>query len=204
MLFYRETILYLSLIGFILIDGLKINSFNGLKINSINNVIGQWSLLYTSNLCFNDELLLDIRPTKILSNDLDIKLIITCKNHFVNTQKILSFIAKDVECDLINTEKINCKIIFLTSEKYIQSLGIIDFPQIIKKYDSSYQYNNILESNIFINYNKLYIYFNNHNYIFDRIINVPRQKENIISLTFILSNLLSLAFGKILENITHN
>ena len=187
-----------------------------LRINSIDNAIGKWSLLYTSNICFTDDLLLDIKPSTILENrnkyhnknqieyDFDIKLTITCRNHFINTQKILSFITKEVECDLIDSNKINCNLLFLTSEKYIQSLGIIDFPQIIKKYDSSYQYENILRSNVYINCDKLYIHFNNHNYIFEKIINVSQQKENIISQTFIMSNLLSFIFGKLFDNIAHN
>jgi hypothetical protein len=185
-----------------------------LRINSIDNAIGKWSLLYTSNICFTDDLLLDIKPSTILENlnlnqnqyeyDFDIKLTITCRNHFINTQKILSFITKEVECDLIDSNKINCNLLFLTSEKYIQSLGIIDFPQIIKKYNSSYQYENMLKSNVYINCDKLYIYFNNHNYIFEKIINVSQQKENIISQTFIMSNLLSFAFGKLFDNIMHN
>lgn len=177
---------------------------DGLKINSIHNNIGKWSLLYTSNLCLDDDIILDIKPSNVVENELDIKLSIICQNHFINTKKIISFVTKEIDCEITNDKNIKCNLIFVRSEKYIQSLGIIDFPQIIKKYDSSYQNENIMTSDIYMYNNRLHIYFNNHDYIFDRIVNVPKEKENIVSQTFVISNLLSFFIGKIFENIIHN
>jgi hypothetical protein len=71
--------------------------------------------------------------------------------------------------------------------------------------------NTIMNSNICINSTTLqnitintHLIFNNHDYIFDKIVNVPKEKENIVSHTFVLSNLLSFFIGKIFENIIHN
>jgi hypothetical protein len=176
---------------------------DGLKINTIHNSIGKWSLLYTSDICFNKELVLDINPSRNLLNELDVKISIIYKKSFYKYKKTISFVTKDINCDITDTENIECNLKFLTSEKYIQSFGIIDFPQITEKYDSSYQNIIIPTSKIYINCNKLYIFFNNHNYIFDRIVNVPKEKENIVSQTFVLSNLLSFFIGKIFENFMH-
>jgi len=190
---------------------LKINRINNPIQNSIYNSIGKWSLLYTSNICVNDDLILDIKLSRLVENELDIKLSLICKNHFINTKKIISFVTKELDntddtdyTDNTRNKNIKCNLIFLTSERFIQSFGIIDFPEVIKKYDSSYQSENVLSSDIYIDNNKLYIHFNNHDYIFDRILNIPNEKENIISKTFILSNLLSFFFGKIFENMINN
>jgi hypothetical protein len=190
-----------------------------IPINIVEPTIGRWKLLYTNSVLYNkkNDCYLDIFPLENGKdkNKLSVEINrIEKKNILILRKKITS---KTV-CYLPSIQKNNliknpflinnnkCSLVLLTSEKFIQSIGIFQIPYFGVNYKSEMRPEYAITWDFDIGLNRLYIYFDNNKYIFERNFMDSSEITNekiITTNTFIISNLISFIFGKILENIFH-
>jgi hypothetical protein len=147
---------------------------------------------------------LSINP--LYDKELSVKIKRYQKNNIFIQTKIINCNVLDINYNEynINSHKI-CNLIVLNTEKYIKSIGIFEFPLIAIKYKSGMnpQYN--IEWKLNNEINRLYIYFDNNTYIFERNYkdNFLSEEQMITTNTFLLTNLISFFIGKFLEKTLH-
>jgi hypothetical protein len=187
----------------------KILSF---KLNTYEPAIGKWNLLYSNNNIEqkHKKLCLDIHPLK--NNEISVKIkryesynlityikIVKCKAYNNNCEELLD---KD-NClvELNDDEDGNiCSLIVLTAEKNIKSIGMFEFPYFSINYNSGFNPEYTIVFKVDNNLDRLYIYFDKNIYVFQRKKNEQiLDDDNIISNTFIISNIISFILGKLLE-----
>jgi len=191
------------------------------SLSKLEPTIGRWKLLYTDSILYNkkNDCYLDIFPIDNNRNKLSIEINrIEKKNIMILRKKITSKTVcitdpkksdikspKIINCNsVINNNK--CSLVILTSEKFIQSIGIFQIPYFGINYKSEMRPEYLITWDFDIQLNRLYIYLDNNKYIFERNLLDTSEITNekvITTNTFIISNIISFVFGKILENIFH-
>jgi len=184
----------------------------GYRVSPYESAIGRWKLLYSDNFQVNNKYIdLSIEPNedqlkikiKRYENDnmITIKKLILCTVEYGTSVSLLDFPQKYKSID--NSE--TCTLILLKSQKFIKSVGIFEFPYfaldyrtgMCPKYVIYWKYNPFL--------GRLYIYLDNYTFVFeknyyDKFNNKP---DNISINIFIVANIISFIFGKLLEKTIH-
>lgn len=204
-----------NLIKIIIYNIIYICVIYSFKINIFDNVIGNWQLLYSSNIFLNDhKFKIDVIPCKNNINELLVKINRYETNNLITYSKIINCIIQNEECnELNNSDKCSlsikdeelCTLVILKTEKYIKSIGIFEFPYFAVDYISgmnpkyliSWRVDNLLE--------RLYIYFDNNTYVFKKKYYDIQDcnNERITTNVFLITNILSFYLGKFLEKILH-
>lgn len=178
------------------------------RVSPYDSAIGRWKLLYSDNFQINNKYIdLCIEPDE---DQLKIK-IKRYENENLITIKKNILCTVDKELPYINSEykPINngetCTLILLKSQKFIKSIGIFEFPYfalnyktgMYPKYVICWKYNPLL--------GRLYIYLDNYTYVFDKnYYDKFNNKQDYISMNiFIVANIVSFLFGKILDKTIH-
>lgn len=150
----------------------------GFKINSFEPIIGNWRLLYTNGKYSKDNRLsLKIIPFNNELNNVNVDIKHCENNNILTFTKIINCNLKDHDCNAVNdidncNFQINggerCCLIIKKTEKYIKSIGVFEFPYFSIKYNSSMnkKYTVIWKINHLLG--RLYIYFDNDTYIFEK------------------------------------
>ncbi len=177
-----------------------------LTINKFDSVIGKWKLLYSNNYNFNDNYCeLCIKPN-ILNDDLYVKIKKYEYSGFITFTKVIETSVIESNENVINIKcGEECSMIILNSEKYLKSIGIFDFPYFAIKYKSIMKPKYIIIWKIDKLLNRLYIYLDNHIYVFERNYydKFSSNQQIITADTFLITNLISFLLGKILESTFH-
>jgi hypothetical protein len=195
----------------------KVYSFN---INFFDPAIGNWKLLYCDNQILNlekNKCELSIFPSDNKSHKLAIKIRkYEKKLGFIIFTKIINSNAYYHSCALIDNIKNDlivenpvqsyCSLIILTAEKSISSIGIFDFPYFALKYKSGMMPKYLIKWKIDNSLNRLYIFLDNHSYVFERkLIEIKKNNnyDNITTNAFLLTTIISFLLGKFLEKTIH-
>ena len=185
------------------------------KINTFDSAIGKWRLLYSSNKFLNNnKFKLTINPCKKELDEICVTIKRCESNNLVTYTKIINCSIKNNSCeDLNETEKCAlsiedgelCSLIVLKTEKYIKSIGIFDFPYFAIEYISGMNPRYSISWKVDNNIGRLYIYFDNNTYIFEKIYFDKSEENNdrITTNAFLITNLLSFFLGKFLEKTIH-
>ena len=200
-------------INSLLLLSFMISNIYSFKLNSYEPVIGKWKLLYSNNeiekkhkkLCLeiypkkNDEISVKIKRYESYNLITYIK-IVKCKAFNNNCNEI-----SDLDNCLITLNNDNiCTLIILTAEKNIKSIGIFEFPYFSINYISGFNPKYTIVFKVNTDLDRLYIYFDKNIYVFQRIYNDKiLDDENLITNTFVLSNIISFILGKFLEKTFH-
>ena len=190
------------------------NNINSFKINTFDSAIGKWQLLYSSNKFLKDnkfKILID--PCKNNINEVCVKIKRYESNNLITYSKIANC-ALDNSCNnLSNSEKYSlskkdselCSLIVLKTEKYIKSIGIFEFPYFAINYISGMSPKYLISWKVDNILGRLYIYFDNNTYIFEKNFydKLEDNNDSVTTNVFLLTNLLSFLFGKFLEKTIH-
>ena len=182
---------------------------DGFLLNNFDSAIGKWSLLYTTNIIFDNinNIELCIKP-EYNSNSVKVKIKKYEYNGFITFTKIL-------ESNILENNDYNdnleikcgeqCCMIILNSEKYLQSIGMFDFPYFGIKYKSIMKPKCLIGWKVDKLLNRLYIYFDNHYYVFKRnnYDIFSRKTHSITADAFLITNIISFVLGKFLESTFH-
>jgi len=185
------------------------------KTHFFDNAIGNWKLLYSDNILLDnnkDKCCLTIFPINDSINEiLSVKIKRLEKNSIFTQTKLINCNVYNTGCDEITGMCLDelegkiCTLLILNTEKYIKSIGIFEFPFLAVKYKSGLnpQYNLIW--NVDNITNRLYIYFNDNTYVFERYMkdDYLMNEQMITTNTFLLTNLISFFIGKFLEKTIH-
>ena len=182
---------------------------NGFVLNNFDSAIGKWSLLYTTNVIFDNmnNIELCIKP-EYNSNNVNVKIKKYEYNGLITFTKILeSNILENIECE----DKLDikcgeqCCMIILNSEKYLKSIGIFEFPYLAIKYKSIIKPKCLIGWKVDKLLNRLYIYFDNNYYVFEKNYydNYYNKQNSITTDIFLITNVISFVFGKFLESTFH-
>jgi len=98
-----------------------------------------------------------------------------------------------------------CTLLILKTEKYIKSVGIFEFPYFAINYISGMNPRYLISWKVDNILGRLYIYFDNNTYIFEKNIydKLDNSNDRITTNTFLATNLLSFLLGKFLEKTIH-
>jgi len=182
---------------------------DGFLLNNFDSAIGKWSLLYTTNIIFDNinNIELCIKP-EYNSNGVKVKIKKYEYNGLITFTKIL-------ESNILENNDYNdnleikcgeqCCMIILNSEKYLQSIGMFDFPYFAVKYKSIMKPKCLIGWKVDKLLNRLYIYFDNHYYVFERnnYDIFSRKTHSITADAFLITNIISFVLGKFLESTFH-
>lgn len=177
------------------------------KINVFEPTIGKWDLLYSTNNKINfDSCNLLISPTENKLDELTVKIKRYEKNN------LITYI-KTINCKVINnmynknksrSDDEICTLVILKTEKLIQSIGVFEFPYFAIDYVSGFNPEYIISWKVDKILGRLYIYFDENTYAFEKIYSEKIKNEESISTNFFLiTNLLSFLLGKLLEKTIH-
>lgn len=184
------------------------------KLSSYEPVIGNWKLLYSDNIFFenyqNDNNNFDLQIFPLRNDELSVKIkryetfdlitytkLVSCKAYQTDCKDLIG-------CDVDNIDENMCTLLILTAEKNIKSIGIFDFPYLPINYTSTMRPKYFIIYKIDLVLNRLYILFENNIYVFQRDkINKIVQDEKITTNTFFISNFVSFLLGKLLEKTIH-
>lgn len=203
--------LYL-IIFFISLNIYIIDSF---KINLFDNAIGKWQLLYSSNKFLKDDKFnLVIDPCKNNIDEVCVKIKRYEYNNIITYSKIVNCAIQNDSCNnLLNSEKFSlsiedgelCTLLILKTEKYIKSVGIFEFPYFAVDYISGMNPRYLISWKVDNILGRLYIYFDNNTYIFEKNIydKLDNSNDRVTTNTFLVTNLLSFLLGKFLEKTIH-
>ena len=159
---------YFCLLLLFVIDGFLLNNFD--------SAIGKWSLLYTTNIIFDNinNIELCIKP-EYNTNSVKVKIKKYEYNGLITFTKILeSNILENNNYDYKYDDNLEikcgeqCCMIILNSEKYLKSIGMFDFPYFAVKYKSIMKPKCLIGWKVDKLLNRLYIYFDNHYYVFEK------------------------------------
>lgn len=182
----------------------------GYRISPYDSAIGRWKLLYSDNFQVNNkDIDLCVEPDQ---DQLKIKIkryenenIITIKKIILCTvDKELSDISPEYKKNNVNNGE-TCTLILLKSQKFIKSIGIFEFPYFALNYKTGMYPKYIIcwKYNAFLG--RLYIYLDNYTYVFDKKYydKFNDKQDNISMNIFIVANIVSFIFGKLLEKTIH-
>jgi len=194
---------------------LKIYFIYSFKINVFDNAIGKWQLLYSSNKFLKDDKFnLVIDPCKNNIDEVCVKIKRYEYNNIITYSKIVNCAIQNDSCNnLIKSEKCSlsiedgelCTLLILKTEKYIKSVGIFEFPYFAINYISGMNPRYLISWKVDNILGRLYIYFDNNTYIFEKNIydKLDNSNDRITTNTFLATNLLSFLLGKFLEKTIH-
>jgi len=187
----------------------------GFKINLFEPIIGNWRLLYTNGKYSKDNRLsLKIIPINNDLNNVNVDIKHCENNNILIFTKIINCNLKDHDCN--NIEDIDncdipikdgesCCLIIKKTEKYIKSIGVFEFPYFNINYHSSMnkKYTVIWKINHLLG--RLYIYFDNDTYIFEKKYydKMDLNNDRITTNFFLITNFISFILGKLLEKTIH-
>lgn len=194
---------------------LKIYEIYSFKINVFDNAIGKWQLLYSSNKFLKDDKFnLVIDPCKNNIDEVCVKIKRYEYNNIITYSKIVNCAIQNDSCNnLLNSEKCSlsiedgelCTLLILKTEKYIKSVGIFEFPYFAVDYISGMNPRYLISWKVDNILGRLYIYFDNNTYIFEKNIydKLDYSNDRVTTNTFLITNLLSFLLGKFLEKTIH-
>jgi len=200
------------IISFILIHLCQIYSF---KINVFDNAIGKWKLLYSTNKYLKDNKFnLVINPCKYNIDEVCVEIKKYEYNNIITFTKIVNCAVQDNCCsELAESDKCSlsiedgelCTLLILKTEKYIKSIGVFEFPYFGIDYISGLNPRYLISWKVDNIMNRLYIFFDNNTYIFEKnqYDKIEDNNERITTNFFLVTNLLSFFLGKFLEKIIH-
>ena len=185
------------------------------RTNMFDNAIGKWKLLYNDNMNIkNNNFDIDISPLDNRIDQLSVKIrryefknivtltkMINCKVYGTSCEELKNM----EECLILDDKDKLCSLLILDTEKYIKSVGIFEFPSFSLKYNSAMNPKYFIIWRVDKVLNRLYIYFDNYTYVFEKIIcdSSSVKVENITTNTFLLTNLISFLLGKLLDKTIH-
>lgn len=182
---------------------------DGFLLNNFDSAIGKWSLLYTTNIIFDNinNIELCIKP-EYNTKSVNVKIKKYEYNGLITFTKILeSNILETIDYDDKLEIKCGeqCCMIILNSEKYLKSIGMFDFPYFAIKYKSIMKPKCLIGWKVDKLLNRLYIYFDNHYYVFERNYydNFYNKQNSITTDAFLITNIISFVLGKFLESTFH-
>ena len=194
---------------------LHLSMINTFKINVFDNAIGKWQLLYSSNKFLkNNKFKLCIDPCKNNIDEVCVKIKRYESNNLVTYSKIINCAIQNDSCDNFNNiDKCSlsvedgelCSLIILKTEKYIKSIGIFEFPYFAIDYISGMSPRYLISWKVDNILGRLYIYFDNNTYIFEKNIydKLEDNNDRVTTNAFLITNLLSFFLGKFLEKTIH-
>jgi hypothetical protein len=194
---------------------LKIYLIYPFKINVFDNAIGKWQLLYSSNKFLKDSKFnLIIDPCKKNIDEVCVKIKRYESNNIITYSKIVNCAIENNSCNnLTHPDKCSlsiedgelCTLLILKTEKYIKSIGIFEFPYFAVDYISGMNPKYLISWKVDNILGRLYIYFDNNTYIFEKNIydKLDNSNERITTNFFLITNLLSFLLGKFLEKTIH-
>ena len=203
--------LYLRIVFFCL----KILLINTFRINTFDNAIGKWQLLYSSNKFLKDSKFnLIIDPCKNNIDEVCVKIKRYESNNIITYSKIVNCAINNDSCNnLTESDRCSlsvedgelCTLLILKTEKYIKSIGIFEFPYFAIDYISGMNPRYLISWKVDNILGRLYIYFDNNTYIFEKNIydKLDNSNERITTNAFLITNLLSFLLGKFLEKTIH-
>ena len=203
--------LYLRIVFFCL----KILLINTFRINTFDNAIGKWQLLYSSNKFLKDSKFnLIIDPCKNNIDEVCVKIKRYESNNIITYSKIVNCAINNDSCNnLTESDRCSlsvedgelCTLLILKTEKYIKSIGIFEFPYFAVDYISGMNPRYLISWKVDNILGRLYIYFDNNTYIFEKNIydKLDNSNERITTNAFLITNLLSFLLGKFLEKTIH-
>jgi hypothetical protein len=178
------------------------------RVSPYESAIGRWKLLYSDNfqvnskhidLCIEpDEEQLKIKIKRYENENLVTikKLIICTVDNEIPT--IMPDLKSDNNCE-------TCTLILLKSQKFIKSIGIFEFPYFALDYRTGMYPRYVIcwKYNAFLG--RLYINIDNYTYVFEKNYydKFTDKYENITMNTFLVANIISFLFGKLLEKTIH-
>ena len=184
----------------------------GYSVSPYESAIGRWKLLYSDNFKLNNNYIdLSVEPD---SEQLRIKIKKYENKNLVTIKKMILCSVDDSIYENIHnkTPDLNpfnngerCTLVLIKSQKFIKSIGIFEFPYFALNYRTGlcpkciicWKYNPI--------FGRLYIYIDNHTYVFQKNYydKFSDKQENISMNIFIIANIVSFLFGKLLEKAIH-
>ena len=132
-------------------------------------------------------------------------------NNIITYSKIINCLIKNNSCDdLSNFDKCSistedgelCSLIILKTEKNIKSIGVFEFPYFAIDYISGMSPRYLISWKVDNLLGRLYIYFDNNTYVFEKKI-YDNNDKRITTNVFLITNILSFFFGKFLEKTLH-
>ena len=182
------------------------------RVSPYDSAIGRWKLLYSDNFQVNnkhidlcvepdeDQLKIKIKRYEH-DNMIIIKKLILCTVEYGKPESLVDFTQKNKSINNGET----CTLILLKSQKFIKSIGIFEFPYFALNYKTGmcpkyiiyWKYNRVL--------GRLYIYLDNYTYVFEKNYydKFNDKQDNISMNIFIVANIISFVFGKLLEKTIH-
>jgi len=178
------------------------------RISPYESAIGRWKLLYSDNFQVNSKHIdLCVEPDeeqlKIKIKRYENENLVTIKKLIICTiDKELPYMTPELKSDN-NSEM--CTLILLKSQKFIKSIGIFEFPYFALDYRTGMYPKYIIywKYNAFLG--RLYICIDNYTYVFEKNYydKFTDKYENITTNTFLIANIISFLFGKLLEKTIH-
>jgi hypothetical protein len=203
--------IYLSI--FLIIYNIDI--IKSFKINVFDSAIGKWQLLYSSNKFLKENKFnLVIDPCKNNIDEVCVKIKRYESNNIITYSKIVNCAIENNSCNnLTHPDKCSlsiedgesCTLLILKTEKYIKSVGIFEFPYFAVDYISGMNPRYLISWKVDNILGRLYIYFDNNTYIFEKNIydKLDYSNDRVTTNTFLVTNLLSFLLGKFLEKTIH-
>ena len=177
-------------------------------ISPYESAIGRWKLLYSDNFQVNNKYIdLRIEPDE---EQIKIKIKRYENENLVTIKKlIVCTIDNELPTIITDIKPVNngetCTLILLKSQKFIKSIGIFEFPYFALDYKTGMYPKYIIcwKYNAFLG--RLYIYIDNYTYVFEKSYydKFTDKYENITMNTFLIANIISFLFGKLLEKTIH-
>lgn len=195
--------------------GLQIYFINPFKINIFDSAIGKWRLLYSSNKFLKDDKFnLVVDPCKNNIDEVCVKIKRYESNNIITYSKIVNCAIQNNSCNSLNDlDKCSlsiedgelCSLIILKTEKYIKSVGIFEFPYFAVNYISGMNPKYLISWKVDNVLGRLYIYFDNNTYIFEKNFydKFDDSNDRVTTNAFLVTNLLSFLLGKFLEKTIH-
>jgi hypothetical protein len=197
---------FFLLSSFLIVNSIKLN------INVYEPVIGRWKLLYTNNI-YNqkNECELSIYPIISDKNKLSVRIKRYEYTSIIKIKKVsqcniiyqdCNDLSKSDQCffDIDNGKY--CSLILLDSQKFIRSIGVFELPCWGIKYNTLMSSTYFFSWDIDIKLNRLYVFFDNNVYVFERNFlhkDILENERKITTNTFLISNIVSFLLGKFLE-----
>lgn len=193
-----------------------INIVSSFTLSSFEPTIGKWKFLYTTNTDLtNRNFDIQISPSNEDINDMVVKIKIYESLNILKYTKIINCnvmhgLPKQYytlnECLLFPEDGEICSLLILKAEKIFKSIGIFEFPYFTINYTSGMNPKYIITWKVDYLLNRLYINIETDTYIFEKKNNDyidSHNEESVTTNVFLITNLLSFFFGKLLEKTIH-